>query len=682
MRFKLLLIIMTIFYNSLFCQTWTNIFPNPSEFNYRGLYMDTTGLGIFVGDESIITKTNDFGITYTNVHLEPWSRLNAIEKISDSIFIAVGNHFVLRSKDSGTSWTKLDLNFDGTLKQVKFLDETRGFIVGTDGIILKSNDGGMEWEPIHLNDEVSFTQINFINDSIGYIWGAYTKFYKTINRGETWEEINWGLNDNVNYIHFWNEEDGLLFLNTNPLKGYVYEISEGGGVLWLLNENIPSLTNVTFVNDSVGFASNLLGDFYKTINSGQQWVRVFDEKLSSDNSFYIVNEDLIIAATEFKGLFLTNDQGENWASISKLINEDLTKVIFSDNQEVYVTGENGLILKSIDTGLNFIKLNPGSHVKWNDIIASDDNTVIVVGDSSTIIKSVDGGITWQQSEFDFGNFISMDQIHDKIWLISDVGHLLKSNDRGSSWTESLISAPSLPSFIYFISESTGFIRHENGKVSMTIDGGESWEAINDIEWSYSNCLQFIDDQVGYVAGDKMYKTLDGGMTWNIIASNLPAHGFFSIFFRDENVGYLSGVNGVIAKTIDGGQSWTFGTTYTTTFLSSVAFQNEGVGLSVGINGTILRIEEGDIINNTMYLSQEISSLKIHPNPANDAIFINSDRISDQSLFQIFDLNGKRLLYVDDLNNGQPINIKPLPVGVYILTHKLGSVSESSIFLKQ
>lgn len=56
--------------------------------------------------------------------------------------------------------------------------------------------------------------------------------------------------------------------------------------------------------------------------------------------------------------------------------------------------------------------------------------------------------------------------------------------------------------------------------------------------------------------------------------------------------------------------------------------------------------------------------KIYPNPADDKLHIKSNQSIIQA-YEIFDLNGKRLMQ-SDFNDRQPINIKKLPQGFYLI----------------
>ncbi len=68
---------------------------------------------------------------------------------------------------------------------------------------------------------------------------------------------------------------------------------------------------------------------------------------------------------------------------------------------------------------------------------------------------------------------------------------------------------------------------------------------------------FLNDNIGWAAdggGAKVYKTINGGTTWNLQLEN-PSNYFRNIEFLNENIGFLGTLNGYFFKTIDGGTTW-------------------------------------------------------------------------------------------------------------------------------
>ncbi|KUK49012.1 MAG: hypothetical protein XD74_0394 [Actinobacteria bacterium 66_15] len=66
----------------------------------------------------------------------------------------------------------------------------------------------------------------------------------------------------------------------------------------------------------------------------------------------------------------------------------------------------------------------------------------------------------------------------------------------------------------------------------------------------------------------------------------------SVYFIDENTGWMAGANGTLRKTTNGGESWFALTPGTSVWLSGVFFLDESTGWVVGDGGTILKSTDG------------------------------------------------------------------------------------------
>jgi photosystem II stability/assembly factor-like uncharacterized protein len=127
---------------------------------------------------------------------------------------------------------------------------------------------------------------------------------------------------------------------------------------------------------------------------------------------------------------------------------------------------------------------------------------------------------------------------------------------------------------------------------------------------------FINNTTGWVCGNHpennyksyLYKTTDGGNTWNLLYSAYDDHPFEDIYFVDANLGYSSGGGGM-AKTTDGGLSWSpIGTPGE---YNDIHFTNASTGYVVsgwlGNNGGILKTTDGG--SNWIIVHQGVLEIK-------------------------------------------------------------------------
>ncbi|MDZ7623913.1 MAG: hypothetical protein U5J96_05630 [Ignavibacteriaceae bacterium] len=110
--------------------------------------------------------------------------------------------------------------------------------------------------------------------------------------------------------------------------------------------------------------------------------------------------------------------------------------------------------------------------------------------------------------------------------------------------------------IHFPSSQVGYVGSQGNAIYKTTDGGTTWVPIPVI--NTVKTLYFLDINTGYVGCDdnNVGKTTDGGLTWTWFP--LGFWSSYSIFFLDNNTGYVAGAPGYyIVKTTDGGSSWNY-----------------------------------------------------------------------------------------------------------------------------
>ena len=204
-----------------------------------------------------------------------------------------------------------------------------------------------------------------------------------------------------------------------------------------------------------------------------------------------------------------------------------------------------------------------------DLYFVNESVGFVVGYNGKIYKTTNGGAIWR--ELDSGtrsHLHSVYFINEKEGFVSSGrnshgSELLKTNDGGETWTKT-----SFPEYIIiwsmkFFDAMNGIalvevpttITDSRSYVAITSDGGESWNLI-DLAIYPVGKLFFVDNLV-YVAGtnQRIFKSSDYGHSWETINTPIEAYNYVrNIFFYNENIGYIDGITNVY-KTLDGGLSW-------------------------------------------------------------------------------------------------------------------------------
>jgi len=100
---------------------------------------------------------------------------------------------------------------------------------------------------------------------------------------------------------------------------------------------------------------------------------------------------------------------------------------------------------------------------------------------------------------------------------------------------------------------------------------------------------FTDDQTGFITGDQgtILKTTDGGTHWMSLDAGTSS-SLNSVFFINTDTGYIAGNNGVILMTSDGGTTWESQNSGTTSNLNSIRFAGASTGYIAGMGAIICK----------------------------------------------------------------------------------------------
>lgn len=263
-----------------------------------------------------------------------------------------------------------------------------------------------------------------------------------------------------------------------------------------------------------------------------------------------------------------------------------------------------------------------NHVTLRDIHARGD-TIIAVGPdigtyTSHIFTSVDAGQTWDTTQLSTGPLLrSITFIDNQVGIITSVNTnscILRTTDGGMSWEWGYCDTDSMfqgVNQVQFITDQIGYMAgwgaqsFFSGSLYKTTDAGINWEHIGGSRpgqpFEYA---QWLDEQNGYAGAFlfgnlDLHRTNDGGQTWTTLGGD--SLGFSSAYWRSVAEGYVvgaTGTDGTIYHTLDSGNTWTMQTSFPGVFLNSITFANENDGVAVGntsgfpLSSHIVRTSDG------------------------------------------------------------------------------------------
>jgi photosystem II stability/assembly factor-like uncharacterized protein len=240
-----------------------------------------------------------------------------------------------------------------------------------------------------------------------------------------------------------------------------------------------------------------------------------------------------------------------------------------------------------------------------------------------LLRTTDAGRTWNVIRNNgFGTFEaeyigyghrSIQFIDSKVGVQLAGNVLAKSTDGGVTWTKHLsipkpVGQEIPPQSLFFISPEVGWVVGEY--LYHTTDGGRTWISlcktpVGDhqrqramrVAPTYADhmpAIWFYNATNGVMArlDGAIYLSNDGGRTWEMILR--VDNRITDMYFINSEQGWIVGDGGFMARTDDGGRKWTLLSPQTKTNLTTIFFLNTQLGWTAGFDSTILYTRDGGV----------------------------------------------------------------------------------------
>jgi len=544
--------------------TSTGVIGQPQTY-----YMGSTGGGVY--------KTTDAGITWKN--------------ISDGFF-KTGSVGSIAVSESDTNIVVVGMGEHAA----------RGVMTSMGDGVYKSMDAGKTWTHIGLEKtyHISDIVIHPTNPDIIYVTAQGAQYaptkergvYKTVDGGKTWQNVLFvnsttgasSLSMDMNnprilYASVWQHRRYPWLIESGGEHSGLYKSTDGGETWNKMNKGLPkafgkSGISVSRANSERVFAvieaEGKKGGVYRSDNAGKSWKQVNSNRVNIARSWYYME-------------------------------------IFADPQNeniVYVL--NAPVMKSIDGGKSFSNIpvpHGDNHHLW---INPHDNTNLINSNDGGANISFNGGQSWStqqnQATSQFYRVITDNLVPYYVYGgqqdNSAIAIASRTNDAGIDWKDWYSVAGGESAFLAFDPDNpeTVYGGTYQGNISKWTKSSREQKSIKeypelglsiapkDSKYRYNWNAPIISSphnrSVIYHAGNVVFKTTDGGMSWTEISPDLTKnetdkHGPGGAPFTNEAAGgenyntitslvesqheegvlYAGTDDGLLHITKDGGKSW-------------------------------------------------------------------------------------------------------------------------------
>jgi photosystem II stability/assembly factor-like uncharacterized protein len=376
---------------------------------------------------------------------------------------------------------------------------------------------------------------------------------------------------------------------------YEYTVAADTGTLLLYLQLLPEYTKfeIVFENLPIPITLDEFGrECYRLSFKSpiQANLRLYNkmEKTPHLYSICIINNN---SRPKLKSLYLVSLRYYKWLSTDRLdpaeeINPDSLRYIFylpsnKFNNLVVESDSKSTVVAVSYNGLPIFR-KPNDLAKEYFFVAPIDSTLqgefrIVLTDTltnisqiyfaKTMMKPVGKALEWEIAPewevFDLPELaFDLRIVNDTFAYCNGKNGISVTNDGGESWE----SIGKKSKWAKFLNSKIGYIE-DNGVLTRTEDGGLNWISMPSVVWENEDFKYILSDKIFYAAVyhtepdssgnyEFLFKSINGGITWDTIP--LPSENrlyLVSLIFVNPDIGFCLTFEGDLLRTSNGGKDW-------------------------------------------------------------------------------------------------------------------------------
>ncbi|MEI7660866.1 MAG: YCF48-related protein [Bacteroidota bacterium] len=372
--------------------------PSGTSHDISAAFILPSGTGYAVGDSGTILKTTNSGNSWISMPPVTDYNLRTIAFSDDHNGVIMGQDGLLMiTVDGGATWMNQTSCFiKKNLDAVFFPTQNTGYIAGANATLLKSTDGGNNWQPLPVTTNAAFYSLFFTDAQTGYVSGAYGSVYKTLNGGGSWSCLTTGVSHDLRKLDFPDDNTGYALGYSLPYNDTSYLLrTTNAGNTWISRRFDGTYANaIAFTSPDTGYVAGKEGRIMQTTNGGVSWSQqgYFPTTFFNDICFPSVSTGF---AAGSNAICQTHDAGLHWSllysgqiSFNRIEFTDLLNGFALGYDQYYIP----ILYKTEDGGLTWSnKPVDQTCTQINDIFFSNAETGFIAGNNGIILKTGNSG---------------------------------------------------------------------------------------------------------------------------------------------------------------------------------------------------------------------------------------------------------------------------------------------------
>jgi len=284
--------------------------------------------GVAVGDEGTIVTTSTGGTTWESASSGTTGALAGVSCADASICVALGDGgTLLRTTDGEITWT-------GQVVAVRYLLGVSSFgstftAVGSTysvplrqgrAVIVRSGDSGVSWSTAYIGGGFDLAGISLLNSTFRIAVG-YSRSIVRTSDGLTWTTLQSGV-PSFNGVFAIDENTATVVGD----QGLIFRTTDGGDD-WVVQTSGTTrrLKAVAFADANIGTAVGAAGTILRTTAGGATWT---DQSFATGDltSISLVDANIATIVGQAGLILRTTDGGSSWTRQSSGTTADLSGV--------------------------------------------------------------------------------------------------------------------------------------------------------------------------------------------------------------------------------------------------------------------------------------------------------------------------------------------------------------------
>jgi len=266
---------------------------------------------------------------------------------------------LLQTLDGGNNWKPRGASTDDVVRDIFFIDEKNGWLVcevnayqlktvdEPRAYLMKTTDGGENWKRIEIKGfdiDAILVRAVFSRSGRGWAFGEGGSIYATQDAGDTWIKLRSPTRRLLLGGFFVDNDRGWIV----GAGATIIQTSDGGDTWYQSTlpqvEKSVRFTATSFVDNRKGWAVGSAGNVYSTDNGGRTWQRqestvtvdLFDVKFVDAQEGWAVGAEGTIIHT--------SDGGQHWTTERSGTGHPLERVFFTNRNRGWAVGFGGTVV--------------------------------------------------------------------------------------------------------------------------------------------------------------------------------------------------------------------------------------------------------------------------------------------------------------------------------------------------